>query len=142
MVRRDRSDCLFLFTEAARGDINEFFTAYDMKRLHAYAQELVDYHLITDLLPALARFYFLDRYKGACFVYQSHINIISYRFGSAKVSPVQAQILIAMGLQYKTIEETSVCCHSSWLCIAHSSCGNVVFVRYLLLCKPAHSPTH
>jgi len=78
-----------LFTEVARAEIKEFFTAYDMKRLHAYAQELVDYHLITDLLPALARFYFLDR------------------FGSAKVAPTQAQILIAMGLQYKTIEETS-----------------------------------
>lgn len=75
--------------DVVRADIKEFFTAYDMKRLHAYAHELVDYHLITDLLPALSRFYFLDR------------------FGSAKVAPTQAQILLAMGLQYKTVEDTS-----------------------------------
>jgi N-acetyltransferase 10 len=101
-----------LHAEAARKDINEFFTAYDMKRLHAYAQELVDYHLITDLLPALARFYFLDRYEQKNYLI---VELTSGRFGSAKVAPTQAQILIAMGLQYKTIEETSVCCILSHL---------------------------
>ena len=27
-------------------------TTYDMKRLELYARNMVDYHLITDLLPA------------------------------------------------------------------------------------------
>lgn len=52
-------------TDVVRTEVKEFFTAYDMKRLHAYAQDLVDYHLILDLLPSLARFYFLDRYVRA-----------------------------------------------------------------------------
>ncbi len=32
-----------------------------MKRLELYTQNLVDYHLIMDLLPAIARLYFLGR---------------------------------------------------------------------------------
>lgn len=32
-----------------------------------------------------------------------------FRFGTAKVAPSQAQILIAMGLQFKRVEETAVC---------------------------------
>jgi len=77
-------------TELARHEVREFFTDYDVKRLQAYAQELVDFHLIMDLLPAVSRFYFLDR------------------FGSTKLSPTQAQIFVAMGLQYKTVEEAAV----------------------------------
>lgn len=35
-------------------------TSYDMKRLEMYSNNLVDYHLIMDLLPTLARFQFLN----------------------------------------------------------------------------------
>lgn len=36
-------------------------TNYDMKRLELYSQNMVDYHLIVDLLPTLGRLYFTDR---------------------------------------------------------------------------------
>ena len=36
-------------------------TKYDLKRIHLYARHLVDYHLILDLLPSIARLYFLER---------------------------------------------------------------------------------
>lgn len=32
---------------------------YDLKRLEMYSNNLVDYHLVVDLMPALARMYFL-----------------------------------------------------------------------------------
>ena len=34
------------------------FTPYDLKRLQAYANNLVDYHLVLDLLPPLTGAYF------------------------------------------------------------------------------------
>ncbi|KAH9373238.1 hypothetical protein HPB48_004983 [Haemaphysalis longicornis] len=40
-------------------EVERLFTVYDIKRLELYAQNLVDHHLITDLLPTLAHQYFL-----------------------------------------------------------------------------------
>jgi len=37
-----------------------YLTKYDVKRLEMYSNNLVDYHLIMDLVPALARLYFLN----------------------------------------------------------------------------------
>ena len=37
------------------------FTKYDLKRIHLYARHLVDYHLVVDLLPSVARLYFTER---------------------------------------------------------------------------------
>lgn len=37
------------------------FTKYDIKRLELYSQNMVDYHLIVDLLPCIGRLYFLDQ---------------------------------------------------------------------------------
>ena len=37
------------------------FTKYDLKRIHLYSRHLVDYHLIVDLLPSVARLYFTER---------------------------------------------------------------------------------
>ena len=34
---------------------------HDLKRLGLYSRNLVDYHLITELLPMLSRLYFLGR---------------------------------------------------------------------------------
>jgi N-acetyltransferase 10 len=61
----------------------------DIKRLTAYSKNLVDFHLVTDLLQALAKAYFL----GGTF----HSSLV--------LSPLQRVLLVAMGLQYKTVEE-------------------------------------
>ena len=59
---------------------------YDMKRLQAYSSNLVDYHLILDLMPSLARAYF-----------SRHIP--------ATLSYSQAAILLTLGLQCKTVDD-------------------------------------
>ena len=57
-----------------------------MKRLQAYSSNLVDYHLILDLMPSLARAYF-----------SRHIP--------ATLSYSQAAILLTLGLQCKTVDD-------------------------------------
>ncbi|XP_072031061.1 RNA cytidine acetyltransferase-like [Amphiura filiformis] len=61
-------------------------TKYDLKRLELYSRNLADYHLITDLLPTIARFHFLQ---------QTQFSL-----------PVtQKAILLGIGLQHKTVDE-------------------------------------
>ena len=38
-----------------------YVTPYDMKRLDLYSKNMVDYHLIMDLLPHVAKLYFTDK---------------------------------------------------------------------------------
>lgn len=57
---------------------------YDMKRLESYASNLVDYHLVLDLVPAVARLYFLERIP-------------------ASLSYGQAAILLSLGLQHQEL---------------------------------------
>jgi len=35
-----------------------YITLFDLKRLESYSKNLVDFHLVMDLVPALARLYF------------------------------------------------------------------------------------
>ena len=78
------------FADAAAltpAEAREQFTPFDMKRLKSYADGLLDHHVITDLLPSLATLVF------------------THRFGAAvKVSAVQSAILLALGLQRKSLE--------------------------------------
>jgi N-acetyltransferase 10 len=41
-------------------ELDVYLTKYDVKRLEMYSKNLVDYHLIMDLIPSLARLYFLN----------------------------------------------------------------------------------
>lgn len=54
---------------------------YDIKRLELYSQNLVDHHLITDLLPIVARLYFLKKIDIDLSVAQSvsHCGLTSNR---------------------------------------------------------------
>lgn len=62
---------------------------YDFRRLKSYSDNLTDYHIILDLVPTLTKLYFNGK-----------INL--------NLSPLQATILISLGLQYKTIDSTSL----------------------------------
>ncbi|XP_063684232.1 RNA cytidine acetyltransferase-like [Bolinopsis microptera] len=62
---------------------------YDFRRLKSYSDNLTDYHIILDLVPTITKLYF-----------QGKMNL--------NLSPLQATILISLGLQYKTIDETSI----------------------------------
>ncbi|XP_062579158.1 RNA cytidine acetyltransferase-like [Saccostrea cucullata] len=67
-------------------ELELYFTKYDVKRLELYAQNMVDYHLIIDLLPPISRLYFLNQ-----------INV--------QLSIVQSALLLGLGLQHKTVED-------------------------------------
>ncbi len=55
---------------------------YDMKRLELYGNNMADYHLVTDLLPNLARLYFLYGVSN-----------------EVHLSALQQAILLGVGLQ-------------------------------------------
>lgn len=62
-------------------------SVYDLKRLELYSQNLVDYHLIVDLLPTVTKIYFLNRFDP-----------------SFHLSHVQNAILLGIGLQHKNVD--------------------------------------
>ncbi|KAL3224425.1 hypothetical protein MRX96_026547 [Rhipicephalus microplus] len=67
-------------------EVERLFSVYDIKRLELYSQNLVDHHLITDLLPTLAQQYFLKT------------------LGDMHLSAVQSAILLSLGLQHSTAD--------------------------------------
>ena len=69
-------------------DVDAEYNAYDLRRLESYARNMVDHHVITDLLPTLGRHYFGRRVSLA-----------------GGVSAVQAAVLIGTGLQRKSMDE-------------------------------------
>ncbi|EPX74824.1 N-acetyltransferase Nat10 [Schizosaccharomyces octosporus yFS286] len=69
-------------------EIHQMFESFDLKRLEAYANNLLDYHVVMDLLPKVAGLYFSAKFPE-----------------SVKLSPVQQSVLLAVGLQFKTIDD-------------------------------------
>jgi hypothetical protein len=76
-------------TENIFGGQTPLLTPYDLKRLESYSNNLVDYHLILDLVPTVARLYFLERLP-------------------ASLSYGQAAILLCLGLQHQQLEHLEV----------------------------------
>ncbi|KAI3660400.1 hypothetical protein MP638_002483 [Amoeboaphelidium occidentale] len=74
-------------------DVKQRFSSYDLKRLESYTNNMLDYHVIVDMLPAIAHDYFLDRMRSAENPQQN-----------VSLSAVQRAILLGMGLQCKTVE--------------------------------------
>ncbi|CAF2384441.1 unnamed protein product [Rotaria sp. Silwood2] len=66
--------------------IEQNFTDYDLRRLESYTRNLVDYHLILDLIPTLAKLFYLNRLP-------------------IQLTVVQMALLSGIGFQYKTIEQ-------------------------------------
>ncbi|XP_051580334.1 RNA cytidine acetyltransferase [Myxocyprinus asiaticus] len=63
------------------------FTPYDLKRLEMYSRNMVDYHLIMDMIPVIAHMYFLKQ------------------LGDITLSVAQCALLLGVGLQHKTVDE-------------------------------------
>ena len=74
--------------------LNTTFSPFDLKRLDSYANNMLDYHVVLDLMPAIATLYF----NG---------NLKSPASGSPGVSlsGVQQSILLAIGLQRKDLSD-------------------------------------
>jgi N-acetyltransferase 10 len=71
-----------------KSELDSILSPYDLKRLDKYADQMIDYHLIVDLLPIITTLYFTGRLQGG-----------------VTLSRVQESILIAIGLQRKTLED-------------------------------------
>lgn len=73
--------------EITKEQLDDVLSPFDLKRLDSYANSLLDYHVIVDMLPLLAHLYFGKKTSG--------INL----------SSVQSAILLAIGLQHKQIDD-------------------------------------
>ncbi|KAI1794931.1 DUF699-domain-containing protein [Ganoderma leucocontextum] len=74
--------------ELGSPELSVLLSPFDLKRLDSYANNQLDYHVVMDLLPTVGQLYFEKR-LGA----------------DVRLSAVQSSILLALGLQRKTIEE-------------------------------------
>ncbi|XP_068595911.1 RNA cytidine acetyltransferase [Brachionichthys hirsutus] len=68
-------------------DLATHFSPYDLKRLELYSRSMVDYHLIMDLIPAVARIFLLKQ------------------LGDVSLSAAQCALLLGIGLQHKSVEQ-------------------------------------
>ncbi|ORZ25681.1 GNAT acetyltransferase 2-domain-containing protein [Absidia repens] len=75
-------------TTMKKSQLDLFFSPYDLKRLDSYANNMLDYHVIIDLVPAIAELYF----RGAL-------------PKDTTLSGVQSAILLGIGLQKKTVDD-------------------------------------
>ncbi len=71
-----------------KSDLDRTFSPFDLKRLDSYANNMLDYHVILDLVPQIAHFHFSGRLRPA-----------------VKLTGVQSAILLAVGLQRKVLED-------------------------------------
>ena len=71
-----------------KSDLDVSFSPFDLKRLDSYANNMLDYHVILDMIPSIARLHFTSRLKPA-------VNLTG----------VQSSILLAIGLQRKVLED-------------------------------------
>ncbi|CAK9780488.1 unnamed protein product [Cutaneotrichosporon oleaginosum] len=70
-------------------ELNALISPFDMKRLESYADSMVDYHMVLDLVPTIA------------------MLIYSKRLPDLGLSYLQQTILVGMGLQRKSLEVLS-----------------------------------
>lgn len=70
-----------------RAELESSFTPYDLKRLEMYSQNMVDYHLIMDLIPSISKMFFLQKY------------------GNLNLSAAQSALLLGIGLQHKSVDQ-------------------------------------
>lgn len=70
-----------------KSELDKQFSPFDLKRLESYANNMLDYHVILDLLPTIATLYFTGKLKG---------NI--------SLTGIQQCILLGMGCQRKDVD--------------------------------------
>ena len=85
-------------------EIKRHYSPYDLKRLDSYASNMLDYHVVLDMVPIIAKHYFTDKFPST-----SETSNPSSSSSSSnqlvKLSPIQAAILVGVGLQHKTLED-------------------------------------
>ena len=81
-------DTSFIPQPLTKPEIDASFSPFDLKRLDSYANNMLDYHVILDMIPPIAHLYFTGRLKP-----------------SVSMTGVQSSILLAIGLQRKVLED-------------------------------------
>jgi N-acetyltransferase 10 len=74
-------------TPLTKSGLDTHFTPFDLKRLDSYANNMLDYHVVLDLMPSIALLYFTQRLPDV------------------RLSGVQQSILLAIGLQRKDLSD-------------------------------------
>jgi N-acetyltransferase 10 len=69
-----------------KSELDRLMSPFDLKRLESYANNMLDYHVILDLIPDLAKAYFTGQLKS-----------------DIKLTGIQSSILLAVGLQCKDL---------------------------------------
>ena len=75
--------------DLALSEMSKMITAYDLGRLKSFTNNMVEYRLILDLIPTLAKIFFCFNSAG---------------LEGLHLSPIQKGILIGIGLQFKTVD--------------------------------------
>lgn len=88
ILQNDHVQIDTLIHELTKTELESHLSLYDLKRLEKYSQNLVDYHLIVDLLPSLAKLYFQRKFPA-----------------DVNLSLTQSSILLSIGLQHKSVEQ-------------------------------------
>jgi N-acetyltransferase 10 len=57
-IESGEADAKFDTTKLNKAQLESFISVFDLKRLESYSKNLVDFHLIMDLLPTIAKIYF------------------------------------------------------------------------------------
>lgn len=70
-------------------DLNVFLTPHDLNRLELYARNMVDHHMVLDLMPTIARLLFCGRLPTLRFAF------------------LQVVIMLGIGLQHRSVESLS-----------------------------------
>ncbi|KAH8700618.1 putative nucleolar ATPase Kre33 [Talaromyces proteolyticus] len=83
-----KSDPTFSPSPLTKAMLDGAFSPFDLKRLDSYANNMLDYHVILDMVPTTAQFYFLGNLHG-----------------KVNLSGVQQSILLGVGLQRKDISD-------------------------------------
>uniref|UniRef100_A0A8C3NS19 RNA cytidine acetyltransferase n=1 Tax=Cyanoderma ruficeps TaxID=181631 RepID=A0A8C3NS19_9PASS len=71
----------------SRAELESVFIPYDLKRLEMYSRNMVDYHLIMDMVPTIARMFFLSQ------------------MGEISLSAAQSALFLGIGLQHKSLDQ-------------------------------------
>ncbi|NXI93775.1 NAT10 acetyltransferase, partial [Psophia crepitans] len=71
----------------SRTELESVFIPYDLKRLEMYSRNMVDYHLIMDMVPTIARMFFLNQ------------------MGDISLSAAQSALFLGIGLQHKSLDQ-------------------------------------
>ncbi|KAJ7665664.1 GNAT acetyltransferase 2-domain-containing protein [Mycena rosella] len=80
--------------ELTSTELSHLLTPFDLKRLEAYANNMLDYHAILDLVPTISMLFFEKR-----------LIATGEEEADVRLSAVQSAILLGLGLQRKQIEE-------------------------------------